>query len=244
MFINPFRTSFIALFFSLTICNIASSDPISSFSNEMWDMVGFTWNDKQLANFIAADVENSEGRLKIKTKTGGFSFGGKGSKFLLKGDFDIQTDLKFDLLRKYKKFDQIAFFSIHHGGENLKDFFDRKLISFSVARIEGKRGKFSVRAQMNRNKSKKYYKTFINSIDGSLKFVRVGHNVTAYYKESGQSKWNKLASIPFITKPVMVTIGLRNYSFKRTSISASDSIMAIFDNFSINSSQGIIEADI
>ena len=64
-------------------------DTFDSLREDVWEKAGFVFSAAQLGNLKIADMTIEEGRLRIDTKTGGFSKGGLVSKFTIRGDFDV-----------------------------------------------------------------------------------------------------------------------------------------------------------
>ena len=79
---------------------------------------------------------------------------------------------------------------------------------------------------------------------GTLRLVRVGDHVKAFYRSEGDQDWVTLGRLPFKSREVKIAFGLSNYGKPSTGILASRSISASFDNFRINAAQEIIESEI
>ena len=93
----------------------------------------------------------------------------------------------------------------------------------------------------------KYHSSYWHPADnfnGSLRFVRIGGGVSAFYRNRGQTRWTKMSVLPSTKKNTLFGVVLQNFVKERNSIKATRSITCWVDNFTINAAQKIIESEI
>jgi Glucodextranase, domain B/Tetratricopeptide repeat len=83
----------------------------------------------------------------------------------------------------------------------------------------------------------------IGDFHGTLRMVRIGNRITAFYKKRGDSEWKEIGKFSGMTGDVVVGLGVTNFLANRTSIQADQPVMATFDNFRINSAEEISEEE-
>ena len=66
---------------------------------DLWDRAGYLYREEQVQNFKQADLRFDNGKLIIRTQAGSFSKGGLSSKYVLRGDFDIQLNCRMDFIK-------------------------------------------------------------------------------------------------------------------------------------------------
>lgn len=217
------------------------SDSFDKLREDLWEKAGFTFSQAQLIQFKAADLTIENGVLRIKTKTGGFSKGGLVSKYKLRGDFDVQVECHIDFLVGKHDMDQVLGFGIVERGKTPGEM--RGIFLGLLKRGEsgesiihsnyGEKGKFH---PGNWHRTGDFY--------GTLRFVRIGQEISTLYKREGKAQWKKLNTFPSTRNDAIVGFALQNFIVKRNSITAKSSIIAEFDNFKINAAQEIIEEEI
>ena len=98
------------------------NDSFDKLRTDLWDKAGYTHNKAQEANFKLAEMRIENGKLRVQTEPGCFSVGGLGSKYAIRGDFDIQVDCQIDFLEGIYDMDQsLVFAAIGKGKEIGKD---------------------------------------------------------------------------------------------------------------------------
>ena len=216
-------------------------DTFDSLREDVWEKAGFVFSAAQLANLKIADVTIEEGRLRIDTKTGGFSKGGLVSKFTLRGDFDVQIDFQIDFVAGEFDMDQSGGFGALERADTMRR---NRLFSVGLLKV-GKSKKGGIRAgQLQGGKYQPAYWHPANSFNGSFRFVRIGDRMSTFYRKQGQTRWTKMSTLPSTQKDTIFGIVLQNFVMQRNSIKASRSISAWIDNFTINAAQEIIESEI
>jgi hypothetical protein len=93
----------------------------------------------------------------------------------------------------------------------------------------------------------KYHAGYWHPIDnftGSLRLVRSGDHVSTFYRKQGQNRWTKMCTLPSTQNDTAIGFTLQNFVKDRNSITATRSISAWIDNFTINAAQEIIESEI
>jgi hypothetical protein len=216
-------------------------DSFDSFREDIWERAGHVFSAAQLGNIKIASMTIEEGRLRIDTKTGGFSKGGLVSKFTFRGDFDVQIDLQINFVAGEFDMDQ----SLGFGALEIADTMRRnRLLSIGLLKM-GKRNKGGIRAGYLQGG--KYHSGYWHPVDnfkGSLRFVRIGGEVSTFYRNQGQTRWTKMCTLPSSQKDTIFGIVLQNFVKERNSIEATRSITGWIDNFTINAAQKIIESEI
>jgi len=215
-------------------------DTFDSLREDVWEKAGFVFTAAQLRNLKIADMTIEDGRLRIATKTGGFSKGGLVSKFALKGDFDVQIDFQIDFVAGEFDMDQVLGFG---AVEKTKSGSASRLTSIGLL----KKGKNKSEIFSGYLEWGKYHTGYWHPIDnftGSVRFVRTGDQVSTFYRKQGQKRWTKMCTLPSTQNDTSIGFTLQNFVKDRNSITATRSISAWIDNFTINSAQEIIESEI
>ena len=216
-------------------------DPFDKLREDVWERAGFVFSAAQLGNIKIADMTIEDGRLRIDTKTGGYSKGGLVSKFALRGDFDVQVDFQVDFIPGNLDMDQ----SLGFGAvEKSKSGGSNRLISIGLLK-EGKSKNSTIFSGYL--EWRKYHTGYSHNIDnftGSVRFVRIGNQVSTFYRKQGQSRWTKMCTVPSTQKDTSIGFTLQNFVKDRNLITATRSIRAWIDNFTINAAQQIIESEI
>jgi hypothetical protein len=216
-------------------------DSFDSFREDIWERAGHVFSAAQLGNIKIASMTIEEGRLRIDTKTGGFSKGGLVSKFTFRGDFDVQIDLQINFVAGELDMDQ----SLAFGALEISDTMKRnRLLTIGLLKM-GKRDKGGIVAgYLQGGKYHSGYRHPVDNFKGSLRFVRIGGDVSTFYRNRGQTRWTKMCTLPSSQKDTIFGIALQNFVKERNSIKATRSITGWIDNFTINAAQKIIESEI
>ena len=217
------------------------NDSFDKLRTDLWDKAGYTHNKAQEANFKLAKMEIEDGKLWVQTETGCFSVGGLGSKYAIRGDFDIQVDCHIDFLKGIHDMDQsVVFAAIGKGKEIGRDntvflcLLKRGGRDFSTI--------FSAARKNGRFHRGNWHK--IKNFDGSLRIVRIGDEISTLFKRKGDTEWKKMDTFRYTPNDIIIGFKLQNFMSNRTSITARSPITATFDNFRINAAEAIIEEDI
>ena len=88
------------------------NDSFDKIREDLWSRAGFLYRDEQMQNFKLADMRFEKGKLVIRTKTGSFSKGGLGTKYVFRGDFDLQLNFRMDFLKSMYGMDQLLNFIV------------------------------------------------------------------------------------------------------------------------------------
>jgi len=218
------------------------NDAFETFNEDIWDRAQLTFNEEQLDNFKLGDMEIVDKRLRLRTKTGGFSKAGLSSRYVIRGDFDIQItcDVKFN--RSMSGMDQFVNFVTMNKADNFND--SQKAI-ISLGYRSGRKGPAIAFLHIKNQKREKRNWEKTSNFKGALRLVREGKKVTGYYQPAGSSRWRTLgSSSSFTTHDVMVGFVLQNFGTKRKKINATRSVEAYFDSFRINQAEEVIEDEI
>jgi hypothetical protein len=216
-------------------------DPFDKFREDVWEKAGYVFSAAQLGNIKIAGITIEDGRLRIDTKTGGFSKGGLVSKFTFRGDFDVQIDFQIDFAVGEFDMDQSLVFAALERADTMRR---NRLFSAGLLKV-AKSKKGGIRAgELQEGKYHSAYWHPANSFNGSFRFVRIGDRMSIFYRKQGQIHWTKMSTLPSTQKDTIFGIVLQNFVKKRNSIKATRSITAWIDNFTINAAQQIIESEI
>jgi hypothetical protein len=219
------------------------NDSFDKFREDLWEKAALTWAREQLADYKLADITIKNGQLIIKTKTGGFSQGGLGSKYILRGDFDVQLDCHIDFLRRRQDIDQYLFFFV--ATAEAKGKTDRSVVNMGVVKKAGHRkGVIFSRHRIKDEKFPASKGSRIGKFHGTLRLVRTGKRMRTLFKKEGEGLWRELSNFAFPPDDMRLGFSLQNFISKRTSVKASASVIARFDNFKINAAQEMIEEEI
>jgi len=219
------------------------NDSFDRMREDLWDRAGYLYREEQVQNFRQADMRFDNGKLIIRTKTGSFSKGGLSSKYALSGDFDIQLDCRIDFIKGIsgRDMDQMFNFGVFD--------ISRKIGKMSIAIIGlsmkggSDRGKVFSNCVVNGSrKGGGSQKT--ENFNGSFRILRTGKTISTLYKNAGTPEWTQMNAFRVTDNDMLIGFQLRNFFGNRTTIRATQSISAEFDNFRINAAQEIIEGEI
>ena len=218
------------------------SDSFDKFRDDLWDKSAVLYKDSQLENFQLADMIYRDGKLIITTQKDCFSKASLSSRFTLKGDFDIQLDCRFNLLRGVYPMDQVMFFGVFDKSSG--EIGDMHLVLIGVSQNYA-RSRIRVYSKVkNINSGGGIFRSEeIQGFSGSLRMARIGQNVTTYYRQS-MAPWKKLSSYPLSTGNLNVGFALQNFTAKIHYLDSALPVTAEFIEFKINAAQGIVEEDI
>ncbi len=217
------------------------NDSFNSMREDLWDRAGYLYRKQQLQNFKPADMRFENGKLIIRTKTSSFSKGGLGTKYSFRGDFDIQLDCRTHFLNGASGMDQLLNILVIDKSEKI-DKRDTVFINLSIGELMHQ-GWLESGAIINGRRNKGGKKR-IENFDGTLRILRKGNRFSTLYKIKGASTWSNLHTFRATDNDMLFGFQLRNFFNKRTSIQATQSISAEFDNFRINAAHEIIEEEI
>ena len=217
------------------------NDSFDTLRTDLWDNAGYLHNEAQEANFKLAKMRIDDGKLRVETEAGFFSKGGLGSKYALRGDFDIQMDCQIDFLEGVYDMDQLLTFTVIGKGKEIKT-----MNSVFLCLIKKGSRNFNTifsgfRKDGNFHRGN-WHKT--KNFDGTLRIVRIGDRISALFKRKGDAEWKKMDTFQSTPNDVMIGFSLVNFTVMRTSITASSPIKATFDNFRINAAEEIVDEEI
>jgi len=217
------------------------NDSFDKFRTDLWEKAGYIFNEAQKANFKLAKMRVEDGRLWVQTETGCFSVRGLGSKYALRGDFDIQVDCQIDFLKGVYDMDQLLSFLVIEKGKEI----GRGNTVFLNLVKKGGRDFITIFSGVRKNGTfhrGDWHK--IENFDGSLRIVRIGDEISTLFKRKGDAEWKKMDTFRSTPNDVMIGFRLANFMTMRDSITARSPITATFDNFRINAAEEIIEEEI
>ena len=217
------------------------NDSFEKMREDLWDRAGYLYKEEQIQDFKLADMRFENGKLIIRTKTGSFSKGGLGSKYALRGNFDIQLDCRIDFLKSTSGMDQLLNFLVVDKNEKIGK---ADVVVINLAMGEGlDQGRLGTGALINGRWNKGGSK-LTESFDGTLRILRKGKYISTLYKNTGASEWSNLHTFGPTENDMIIGFQVRNFFNRRTRIEATHSISAEFDNFRINAVHELIEEEI
>jgi hypothetical protein len=217
------------------------SDPFDTMREDLWDRAGYLFREEWQQNYQQAALRFESGRLIIRTQTGSFSKGGLASRYALRGDFDIQLDVRMDLMRGISGMDQLFGFAVFDTsrkigqsntaviGLSMKGGSDHGAV-FSNCVLNGKR-----QAGASKN---------IGNFNGTFRILRNGRHISTSYRLSGAAEWDRLNTFHATDNDMLVGFSLVNFFIQRSTIQATHSIAVEIDGFKIAAAREIIEDDI
>jgi hypothetical protein len=217
------------------------NDSFDNFRTDLWEKAGYIPNEAQKANFKLAKMGIRDGKLWVQTETGCFSKGGLGSKYVLRGNFDIQVDCQIDFLEGVYDMDQLLALVVIEREKELKIM---NLVSLYLCKKGGRNfntifSGFRKDGNFHRGDWHK-----IKNFNGALRIVRIGDRISTLLKKEGDAEWEKMDTFRSTPNDVMIGFSLSNFIAMRNSITAKSPITATFDNFRINAAEEIIEEEI
>lgn len=216
------------------------SDDFSSFDGDLWISGGIAYNEDQAKNFKYGDRAMEGGEIVFRTATGAFSKSGVMSNFRLGGEFDIQIDCDFDPLKNAGDMDQVVYMTVL----DTVDRPDSKVSLLGTMRQAAHGGKLFY---FKSSGSSRQVKNIVSQegFHGTLRFVRLGDEVSAYYRNDADGMWIGAGSLGGVDGDLLVGFSVSNYwSRKRKHIKANHPLTVRFDNFKVNAAEEIVESDI
>ena len=217
------------------------NDSFDKFRTDLWEKAGYIYKKAQEANFKLAKMRIEDGKLWVQTETGCFSKGGLGSKYGLRGDFDIQVDCQIDFLEGVYNMDQLLTLLVVERGKPIG-------VGDTVfLRLLKERGGDSGEILSGSLDNGRYHpgnSRDMNDFEGTLRIARKGSKITTLYKTKGDKEWKALDTFWSTSNDLEFGFLLQNFIPSRTSITGKSPITATFDNFRINAAEEIIEEEI
>lgn len=222
------------------------NDSFDNLREDVWEEETVIWSEEQLSNLKLAEMSIENGKLKIETKTGGFSKNGLISKYTLIGDFDIQIDCHIVFLESLYNMEQILAFIVTRAKKRSEKDKSPGTAVFSLRKRPKKKPVFASGFISPEGRYDPFPKfQYSGDFDGTLRIVRIGHTIITLYKRKGELEWTIMHNFQGMTEAVRISFVLQNFFGGRfTDIGADSSIYATFDNFRINAAQGIMEDEI
>jgi hypothetical protein len=215
-------------------------DSFDGLREDLWEKEAVI-PEAQRHNFKPGEVTAQGGKLTLETKTGAFSKVSFASKFLLRGDFDVQIDCSFRFLKKEVKMDQYV---VVYVGETDKRRDRMFLSDFAIVKAEGE-SDGGLAAGAGRGKTTPSAgKRSLEAFEGTLRFVRKGKNLVLLCQDKGSSEWKEMNNSACPDVDMNFVVILSNCLPNRKNIAAQDPLSATFRDFKINAAQGIRESGI
>jgi hypothetical protein len=216
-------------------------DTFDKMREDLWDRAGYLYREEQQQNYKQADMSFESGKLIIRTKTGSFSKGGLGSRYTLRGDFDIQLDCRMDFIRGLSGMDQLFVIGVF---DTSKKIGENNTVSIALSMKDGSdRGFLFSKCIINGRRQGGSSKNFGN-FNGTFRFLRNGQYISTLYKLNRTAEWILLNTFYATDNDMMVGFALLNFFDYRGSIQAKQSISVELGGFKITAAQEIIEEEI
>lgn len=217
------------------------SDSFDAIREDLWDRAGYLYRQQQQQSFKPADMRVVNGKLIVRTRTGGFSKGGIGSTYRLRGDFDIQLDCRMELIRGISGMDQFFSMAVFDAS---KDAADSSSVGISLSMKAGADRGYLVSAITVGGKRQRKSSKKMASFNGAFRIMRDGRNISTLYRQGTTAVWNLIDTFYATDSDMIIGVQLRNFFVHRTAIEAKQSISVELDNFKILAAQAIIEEEI
>ena len=219
------------------------NDTFEKMREDLWEKAGYLYRREQVQNFRQADLLFEKSKLIIRTKTGSFSKGGLGSKFALRGNFDIQLHCRMDFIKNISVWDmdQVVTFAVLD--KNLK-MGKMNVATIGLAMRGGRvQGNIFCDYVVN-GKRKKGGRQETENFNGWFRILRTGKHIIMLYKKMREPEWIKMNTLRVTDKDMMIGLQLRNFYVNRTTIDANYPVVAEFNGLKINAARAIIEDEI
>ena len=218
------------------------NDSFDKFRTDLWEKAGSIYNKAQEANFKLAEMRIENGKLRVRTKPGCFSKGGVGSKFTLRGGFDIQVDCRIDFLEGVYDMDQYLVFLVIEKG---KAIGTGDAVFLRLLKMGGRDFSTILSTALDNGRFHRGDWSKVGNFDGSLRIVRKGAKITTLYRTKEDKQWEDLGTFWSTSDDLGTGFLLQNFIPSRTtSITGKSPVTATFDNFRINAAEEIIEEEI
>jgi hypothetical protein len=217
------------------------SDTFDKLREDLWEKAGLVFSFQQLQNIKIADLAIEDGKLRITTKTGGFSKGGLTTKYSFSGDFDIQIDCRIDFQAHTPDMDQILGCGLREQGKAPEE---TRFFAITLLRQAKSNKSLILSGYQQKKKFHSGYSHQIENFHGTMRFVRIAGKISTFYKMESKDTWEKMRTFPSTRNEVTFSVGLQNFVIEKKSITSDASITAWIDNFKINAAQKIIEEEI
>ena len=218
------------------------NDVFNALQEDIWDRAQYTHNPDQMKNFKLGDLEIAGNRLVMSTRPGAFSKAGLNSRYVFRGDFDVQIDCRLEFQKSLREMDQVVTFGFSNRPA------DNDIWRLALIRLEKKANRRSPRViflDVKNQRAASYQHQDTDDFNGSLRFIRKGRKMTGLIKKEGSGRWQTLGySSHFTAEDVFAGFSLQNFDNKRRTINATETIKVVFDNYRINHADEIIEDEI
>jgi hypothetical protein len=217
------------------------NDAFDNMREDLWEKSQLTYKRAQLDKFKLADMTFENGKVRIETQTGFFSKGGLQTKFVFRGNFDIQIDCHIDFIPGELDMDQRVGFGLV---SRAKDLQDKDLVIVNLLKKpEMDRAILFSFCRLNRQ-FKRSRSVDIDSFHGTIRLVRKKGRVIVLYRTLNSDGWKDLTGFHFSAQDLFFVFALQNFDANRLAIKAEFRITTTFDNFKINSADAIVEEEI
>lgn len=216
-------------------------DSFQSFRAELWDKAGYLFTAEQMGNFKKAHMHFGDKGLVIETVPGSFSKGGLGSKYALRGDFEVQIECHMDFDPLLQGMDQVLLFTVV---DSRKELQHNDSVSIGLFKKGGKREGFLTSGYQKEGKYYRGNSRRVSSFSGSLKIRRTGDKISTFFRREDQGDWTKADTFRMSDGDMIIGFLAQNYMNDRKEVTAGKTITARFVNFTINGAQEIVESEI
>jgi hypothetical protein len=217
------------------------SDTFDKMREDLWDRAGYLFREEQQRNFKQADMRFENGKLIIRTKTGSFSKGGLGSRYVLRGDFDIQLDCRMDFMRGLSGMDQLFVMAVF---DSSKKIGEGNTASIGLSMKDGSDSGYLYSSCFINGKIKGLSSKNFGNFNGTFRILRNGRYISTFYKLNRAADWVLLNTFHATDNDMLVGFALLNFFNMRSSIQATQSISVELGAFKIVAAYEVIEEEI
>lgn len=219
------------------------NDSFDTFREDLWDKYGFIPDrDKKAGEPRLAEVSIEEGALRVETRTGCFSLGGLISKFVVKGDYDIQINCRPRFLQDAADMDQVVMLSLIDKTKELQDQ-ELESVNIGLSKVPG-RPPFLFTGVRQAGVFQRGKIQPAEHFTGELRITRAGSRVSTMFKRQGDKDWTDMSVFTRPANDLVVSFKVQNFNVDRTSIGAGKPFVVFFDEFRLNAAHKIIESEI
>ena len=216
-------------------------DSFQSFRAELWDKAGYLFTAEQIGNFKKAHMHFGDKGLVIETVPGSFSKGGLGSKYAMRGDFEVQMECHMDFDPLLQGMDQVLLFTVVDAGKELQQ---ADSVSIGLFKKGGTREGFLTSGYLENGRYYRGNSRRVSSFSGFLKIRRTGDKISTFFRKKDQGDWTKADTFRMSDGDMIIGFLAQNYMNDRKEVTADKTMTARFSNFSINGAQEILEPEI
>jgi tetratricopeptide (TPR) repeat protein len=176
-------------------------------------------------------VDFLQGEVRLSTIKKHVTKGGLGSRYKLRGDFDIQVDASITFLDGRVDVDQVLMFLV-------EDESTGSQATIGVSKHKGRPPAVYSWCHKGERRSKPKVER-AGDFNGGLRITREGRRIKTFLRKSSTSSWRRFESFSGMDGDVAVGLVVMNLAQKRK-FTGKEIVVVEFDNFLINAAQSIV----